>query len=146
MKSIATLGPIGYLPAPGTWASLLTMIIIYLMHIFHFSWLLYAIITILILIIGAYSIKMGQPQFKDHDPREIVIDEMIGCLIAFFCIPFSIGTALVGFVLFRFFDITKICGISWLEHRGKIAGIILDDVGAGLLTNILLHVFMGNVF
>ena len=142
MKRIATLGPIGSLPASGTWASLVTLLIIYILHIMNFSWLVYGIVTLAIALLGTYAVKRSLPQFEHHDPKEVVIDEVLGCMITFLCVPFTLYTALIGFALFRLFDITKIVGISWLERQGKILGVILDDVGAGILSNIILQILL----
>lgn len=138
-KTIATLGPIGYLPAPGTCASLFTLFFIYVLHMLHISWTAYSAIMLAIALIGLNVIKVSQDHFKHHDPSEIVVDELVGCLITFWNIPFSWHTALIGFILFRFFDISKIFGIKWLEKQGKVAGVMLDDIGAGLLSNFILH-------
>lgn len=142
MKHIATVGPIGYLPAPGTCASALTIIGIYLLHVLGVSWGIYTSLTLFVGLVGFYAIQSSQTHFTHHDPREIVIDELLGCLITFWCIPFSWHTALIGFALFRFFDISKIFGIKWLEKQGGVAGIMLDDIGAGILSNILLHIVL----
>jgi phosphatidylglycerophosphatase A len=139
MKYIATLGPIGYLPASGTWASALTILFIYVLRLFNISRMAYSGIMCASIILAWYAIRTSKPYFKNHDPREIVIDEVVGCLIAFWCVPLSWLNAVIGFGLFRFFDITKILGISWLERQGQVAGILLDDIGAGVLSNILLR-------
>lgn len=139
MKWFATLGPIGYLPASGTWASLLTVLFVYGLHCLHASWTIYSCIMLAVAAVGFYAIKVSQPYFKHHDPGEIVIDEVVGCLVTFWCIPFSWTIALIGFALFRFFDISKILGIRWLEQQGVVTGVVLDDIGAGILSNLLLY-------
>lgn len=144
MKWIATLGPIGYLPASGTWASLVTLLVIYGLHALQVSWLLYSAITLAIGLLSIYAIKVCQPYFKHHDPGEIVIDEVLGCFITFLFVPFDtfgIYTPLIGFTLFRFFDITKIFGIRLLERQGGVAGVMLDDIAAGVVSNLIMHGF-----
>lgn len=142
MKRIASLGFIGYLPASGTCASLVTLYGIYVLHALHISSCSYGLITFIAACIGLYAIKHSLPLFKHHDPKEIVIDEVVGCLITFLGIPFNLCTALIGFFLFRFFDITKIMGIGWLERQGKVLGVMLDDVGAGILSNLILQILL----
>lgn len=145
IKRIATLGPIGYLPASGTWASLVTILVIYILQVISISKFVYTSITGPLLLLSMYSIKSSLSFFKHHDPKEIVIDEVLGCWITFLYIPFSWYNVLLGFTLFRFFDITKILGIRWLEHKKGIWGVILDDVAAGVLSNIIMHVFFNYI-
>lgn len=142
MKWIATLGPIGYLPASGTWASLVALGVIYGLHALNISWPIYWLITLAIGILSIYAIKVCQPYFKHHDPGEIVIDEVLGCFITFLCVPFDFYTALIGFILFRFFDITKVLGIRLLERQGGVAGVMLDDIAAGVASNLIMHGFL----
>lgn len=139
MKHIATLGPIGYFPASGTWASLVALAMIVGLHKVYVSWLFYSIITLAIAIIGIYSVKVCHHQFKRHDPGEIVIDEVLGCFITFLFVPVNMYSAMLGFALFRLFDITKMCGIAWLERQPGVWGVMLDDIGAGIVSNIVLH-------
>lgn len=76
---------------------------------------------------------------KKDDPR-IVIDEMVGYQFSMLWISKKIPLILIGFSLFRFFDILKPFPIRHLERRLKGGmGVILDDVIAGIFVNILLH-------
>ena len=136
---IATLGPVGYLPASGTCATAATLGLIYLVHLMHVSWFVYTGITAACALSAWWAIHAAQKYFATSDPREIVIDEVLGCLITFLWIPFTLRTALLGFILFRFFDITKIAGIRFLERSPGAWGIILDDVGAGIISNLFIH-------
>ena len=61
--------------------------------------------------------------FNIEDPSQIVIDEVLGTLITFINIPLELPYIILGFCLFRFFDITKCCGIKRLENIGKGWGI-----------------------
>jgi len=77
------------------------------------------------------------------DPGVIVIDEIVGMLLALAGLPFNVTTAGLGFVLFRVFDITKPFPISYLERRFKGGtGIVLDDVAAGIIANITLRLIL----
>ena len=78
---------------------------------------------------------LGRP---DHP--SIVWDEMVGLWIALCFIPLSWGAVIAGFILFRLFDIIKPWPINWLERRvGGGAGVMLDDVAAGVFANIALR-------
>jgi phosphatidylglycerophosphatase A len=77
------------------------------------------------------------------DPQFVVIDEVAGQLIALIFIPISWKSLLLGFILFRGFDITKPPPVRWLESLPEGTGIVIDDVGAGLyalaVMQLLLH-------
>jgi phosphatidylglycerophosphatase A len=77
------------------------------------------------------------------DPQFIVIDEVAGQLIALIFVPVSWKSLLLGFILFRGFDITKPPPVRWLERLPEGVGIVIDDVGAGLyalaVMQLLLH-------
>jgi len=68
-----------------------------------------------------------------------VIDEVAGQLISFIGIPISWKTLLAGFILFRVFDILKPPPVRQLERIPEGAGIVLDDLGAGLYALVVMH-------
>ena len=79
----------------------------------------------------------------DKDPGCIVIDEVAGMAVTFFAIPFNMYIGFVGFILFRFFDILKPFHIRFLEKRiGVGAGVVIDDIAAGIMSNIILHIIL----
>lgn len=82
---------------------------------------------------------------NDHDPKFVVIDEVIGQLVGLFFVPAKIWNLLVAFILFRFFDIVKPFPIRRLETLRGGWGIVMDDVGAGLYTNLILHILMRGI-
>lgn len=145
--SISTLGKIGYLPAPGTMATIVTIPAIVLIE--NFSFLKQLIFLILLIFFSFFFIKKAIPFFHQKytqqfsiDPSEIVLDEVVGCFITFFYIPLTINTIIIGFILFRFFDITKPLGIKNLEKLNGAKGILLDDIAAGVISNLLLRIFL----
>jgi phosphatidylglycerophosphatase A len=77
------------------------------------------------------------------DPQFVVIDEVAGQLIALIAVPVSWKSLLLGFILFRGFDIVKPPPVRQLEKLPEGAGIVIDDVGAGLyalaVMQIVLH-------
>jgi len=141
-KSIATLGPIGYLPAPGTCATIIAVVLVYLLHILTISYMTYAACVALLCIVAWYAVVHSLDHFRGHDPSEIVIDEVIGCAVTFFMIPLDAWYVIIGFALFRFFDIVKPCGLKKVERMGGAWGILCDDIGAGLLSNVILHMIV----
>ncbi len=69
---------------------------------------------------------------EQRDPSVIVIDEVVGFMVANFMAPPSLIPIAVAFLLFRFFDIVKVYPLSSLEKLPGGAGIVLDDVMAGV--------------
>ncbi len=78
-----------------------------------------------------------------HDPKEVVIDELIGIWITLVGAPVQISVFVVGFLLFRIFDIWKPFPINWVDRRVPGAfGTLLDDVLAGLLASGVLNLLL----
>jgi phosphatidylglycerophosphatase A len=73
------------------------------------------------------------------DPKEVVIDELVGVSIAVAFVPWTFVQVAGAFFLFRLLDITKPGPIRWLEHRLPGAwGVVFDDVLAGLLAGLAM--------
>ncbi len=143
---LATLGPLGYLPAPGTVGSLAAVPFIYAINYFFSQYNYYVSVQLINLIIFtllvSYIIKKANSYFSTKDPREIVLDEFLGCLCAFFLLPITSFTLIFTFLLFRFFDITKIMGIKYLERLPVPWGIVVDDIAAGIIANIIMRIIV----
>lgn len=77
--------------------------------------------------------------YRKHDPQEVVIDEVVGTLITFIGIPMSLYSLVGGFLLFRFFDISKCLGIRKFGNLRGAWGVLLDDCVAGILSNLLMQ-------
>lgn len=136
-KLIASLFFVGYIPfAPGTWASLLTAIVIYSLVPSQYE-LLLAIPIIFAL--GLWSSRTAE-RCWGKDNKRIVIDECLGQTMAFLSVPVTAVNIGLGFVLFRFFDIFKPFPIRQLETRLKGAmAVMVDDLAAGIASNIVLQ-------
>lgn len=125
----ATLGPLGYLPAPGTVGSLVGLCCALIVApLYYFNYFFTALLFFSWIIIF-YALK----QTERTDPQQIILDEFIGMLVPFFFISGTLSSVISSFVLFRFFDITKWCGVSFFEKCPGPCGILLDDCAAGLL-------------
>ena len=125
-------------PGPGTYASVAALLLWYAAaHIFNPSPLTLAIGTAIaatiVTLIGIPAATIVARECGKKDPGHVVIDEVAGQLIALIALPATPGYALVGFFLFRFFDIFKPWPIRSLEKLPEGTGIMLDDVAAGLL-------------
>ncbi|OUS21872.1 phosphatidylglycerophosphatase A [Rhodobacterales bacterium 59_46_T64] len=140
---IATCFHVGHLrPAPGTWGSLAALPMAWGIHqVAGFSGLVAA--TTLVFALGWWATARETREAADHDPSEIVIDEVVGQWIALFTISYGAEFAgvdilklypgwIAGFLLFRLFDITKWGWVGRADRRGDALGVMLDDVIAGL--------------
>lgn len=139
--SIATGFGAGYLPkAPGTWGSLLALPLHFFLRQLtpsHYALALGAIFFIAVITAG-----QAEKILDRKDPGVIVIDEVIGMLITLIAAPDNPLIWLLGFALFRFFDIFKPYPIRLIDQRinGGL-GIVLDDVLAGIYSLIVLQLF-----
>jgi phosphatidylglycerophosphatase A len=135
-------------PGPGTWASAATVLLWYgLANVVSPSQRPPVIICLagLVLCIGIPAATRVARAAGAKDPQFIVIDEVAGQLIALIAVPLAWKTLLTGFILFRVFDIVKPPPVRQLERLPEGAGIVLDDVAAGiyalLVMQILLRIF-----
>ena len=138
---IATFFYSGYLPiAPGTWASLVTTVLVYFISPYWQApvYIQLAIIFVVFLV-GIPAASHAEKHFDKKDPRPCVIDEVAGQMISLLLIPHSIFLYAAGFFIFRFFDIIKPFPIRHLEKAPHGVGIMIDDIAAGLYSLGLLH-------
>ncbi len=143
---ISTGFGIGYLPikkGQGTIASILAFIIYYLMFILLKEPVIWQINLLVILFtLGWLCVKITEEQYGCKDDPRIVIDEIIGYFVSILFLQETLAVALVGLILFRIFDIIKLPIIRRVEKLNGSAGVILDDVVAGVITNIILRFFI----
>ncbi|WP_371224176.1 phosphatidylglycerophosphatase A [Roseovarius sp. 2305UL8-3] len=151
---IGTVCYVGYLrPAPGTWGSLAALPLGWLIHVIGGPWL-FLIAIIAGFIKGVWATAQLTQGTEDHDPSEIVIDEVVGQWIAL--LPLSFGAWHVGanilalwpgwvtaFIAFRAFDILKPGPIGWADRRNDAMGVMLDDVIAGAFAALTVLIFAG---
>ena len=136
---IGTVFNIGKLPlAPGTWSSFFAVLVWYIFFR-ELNPTYFLLINIILFFLGLISSEIIIKNSNDHDPSKIVIDEWVGQWISLLFLPITLINAVIGFILFRFFDISKLKPISYMEKIQGGWGIMLDDVLAGLLTLIILY-------
>ena len=135
---IATGFYTGYLPKiPGTWGSIAAVIIWWFIPE---NYMIQIVIIILGLVVGLFaSTNYVKRKNTMSDPSEVVIDEWVGMWISLFLIPHTYVYFIVGFFLFRLFDITKPLFISKLENLSFGIGIMADDLLAGIYSFALLQ-------
>jgi phosphatidylglycerophosphatase A len=100
----------------------------------------YSAICAVVIAIGTWAAGRVDRMFGTKDNSTIVIDEIAGYLVAMFVIPFTWGYVAAGFFLFRAFDIVKPWPLRRFELIPGGPGVMLDDLGAGVYTNIVLQV------
>jgi len=123
--------------APGTAGTLVGVLIQY--GIRNASPLSYISITFLFCLVGTWAAGRAEIILGRKDSPSIVIDEIAGFLVAMFMVPAGWGYLAAGFVLFRLFDITKPWPLDSLQAVNGGLGIMIDDIGAGIYTNIVLQ-------
>jgi phosphatidylglycerophosphatase A len=143
---VGTFFGIGRLrPGPGTWGSAVTVLLWAALARglapslrTPFAVGLAALVT-LIGIPAATQVARGS---GTKDPQFVVIDEVAGQLVALIAVPLAWKSFLVGFILFRVFDIVKPPPVRQLEALPEGAGIVLDDVAAGFYALGVMHLFL----
>lgn len=148
---IATFARIGYFkPAPGTWGSAAAVPVFWAFNeLGGFGLVVFA--TLVVFIAGLWATQVmtkdATAGTEEHDPSEIVIDEVAGQWIALW--PVAFGAQMMGidsarlwpgylaaFLLFRLFDIWKPSLVGKADRRGDAMGVMLDDVIAGIFAAI----------
>ena len=125
---------------PGTWGSLAALPFWWLLA--PWGILIYGGVVVGLTAMAIYCCGLAEEVLGRHDAPEIVLDEVVGQLVALAGCSGSLGQIMVGVFLFRVFDILKPWPIGWVNnHMTGGLGIVLDDVLAGLLAGLGLAVF-----
>ena len=142
-KLVATFFGTGLLhPGPGSWGSAATVLLWWLLS----RWISPGWQPEAALFLAAVAVLIGIPAATHmarssglKDPQFVVIDEVAGQLITLIAAAGSWQSLLLGFILFRGFDIVKPPPVRQLEHLPEGIGIVLDDVGAGLYALVIMQ-------
>jgi phosphatidylglycerophosphatase A len=141
----ATLGPLGRrLPAPGTWGSLAGLLY-FAVFFYHASIGAVVIASALAVYVAAGICGEAEVRLRKKDPGQVILDEVIVIPLCFLGWRTLLGAAspwvllVLGFALFRLFDIAKPLGIGRLQSLPAGWGVVADDVGAALATCATLH-------
>ncbi|MES2673462.1 MAG: phosphatidylglycerophosphatase A [Pseudomonadota bacterium] len=127
--------------APGTIGTLAAIPVYWIIQ--ELTWPLYVSWLIVTFALGVYWCDRSAKLLGVHDHGGIVWDEFVGYWITMFLAPKSWLCVLLGFVLFRIFDIVKPWPIGWLDQKVEGGfGIMIDDVLAGLYAFICLQIFI----
>jgi phosphatidylglycerophosphatase A len=130
--AIATAGGVGRAPlAPGTVASALTVLVLWLLA--PSSGVLLALL-VAVTALGTWASGQAERSLGGKDPGAIVIDEVAGMTLSVLAVPLTPAVALVGFLLFRIFDVTKPFPAGVSQRLAGGIGVMVDDLIAGLYT------------
>jgi len=151
-RLVATVFGVGNLrPAPGTWGSAAAIPLAWGLHGLG-GFPLFGAATIIVFFVGWWATAAATRGQSNHDPSEIVIDEVAGQWIALW--PLSAGLWFAGaapwlfpypgwvgaFLLFRLFDIWKPGPVGWADGMNTPLGVMLDDVIAGVFAAIIVSI------
>ena len=144
-KNLFTLFGIGKLPASGTFGSFLTLLIYFILQK-YFNNLTIIMLLIFVTLYSLIFLNKTIKNFKQKDPKEIVIDEYIGQMIPLIACGNNIYLILVAFISFRFFDITKIYPANIFDKKieGPL-GVIGDDIISGIYSLIIIFIIKYNL-
>ncbi len=127
---------LGELPAGGTWGSLVGWVLAW-------SFPDQRLLLFLVLCAFGYGFTLiAEQSFGSKDPAAFVLDEVCGMMLSVLWLPKTVPVYAAAFVLFRIFDIWKPCPISLLQKMKHPFSIMHDDIGAGLIVNLFLHLFI----
>jgi phosphatidylglycerophosphatase A len=139
---IATVGYCGYFPiAPGTVGSAAGLVF-YLLVWWAQSPLFEAGLILLLFAVGVWAGTTSERYFGGIDPGPIVLDEVVGMLITLAFIPVGIVGALIGFFLFRLFDVLKPFPAGRFEKLHGGLGVMADDAMAAIYANLVLRLVL----
>ena len=125
---------------PGTLASLLSLAFGWIILNYTNTYIFLLVIIVYASISYFYTVEYIKTQ-KDKDPREVVADEVVAMWTILLFVPINIQQYILCFVIFRFFDISKIYPINIIEKKYKNAfGIFADDIMAAIYTIILIKI------
>ncbi len=138
--SVFGIGLIG--KGGGTLASLALCLFLYLcvlLRMSSFTWLVF--FALVIMIIGI-PVSTAAEKYWGKDSNKIVIDEVLGMAVGLLFLPINLKTLLIGLILFRFFDIAKPLYIKKMENFKGGWGVMMDDLLAGIYTNIVIQILI----
>lgn len=154
IKTLATFFGLGLVPYISGTAGSLGAIPIFI-FLARLPWPLYFLTTLTLTLLAIWISALALPLFQDpqkpSDPCHIVIDEVVGFLWALGIVRYAgfwdpkeglFWLLALGFVFFRFFDITKLGWVGWSERKWPGAvGVVMDDVFAGLFAGLASILF-----
>ena len=140
--AIATVFKAGYIPiAPGTVGSIIGLLVFWLIKDYA-SFTIEMFVAAALFFAGVWASTIVEQVLERHDPGVVIVDEVVGMLVALMLLPSTITVIFLAFLLFRVFDIIKPYPARWCEQLSRGWGIMMDDVVAGLYVNVLIHIIL----
>lgn len=138
IKLITSFFYLGHSPfMPGTLGSLVGLLVYFLVKN---NEVLYAFSILFLFTLGVIFAGEAEKIYKRKDPGMIIIDEACGMLLALFFVPISMFSVILGFFLFRIFDILKPPPAKRMERLTGSLGVMFDDIIAAIYTNLILQI------
>ncbi len=143
---LATFGYVGHFPiAPGTAGSAAALVLYAALRYVAPPAMLPAIdlgVIVVLFVVGCWAGTVAERHYGRTDPGAVVLDEVIGMLMTLWLVPVTWKGALVGFLLFRAFDIVKPFPARQCERLHGGLGIMADDGVAGIYGNLSLRLIL----
>ena len=140
--AIATVFKAGYIPiAPGTVGSIIGLLVFWLIKDYT-SFTIEMFVAAALFFAGVWASTIVEQVLERHDPGVVIVDEVVGMVVALMLLPPTITVMFLAFLLFRVFDIIKPYPARWCEQLSRGWGIMMDDVVAGLYVNVLIHIIL----
>lgn len=138
IRIISTFFYVGFFPfIPGTAGSIAGLSIYLLVKN---NVVIYILTLAMLLILGFLTSGRAEQLMQKKDPSCVVIDEVCGMLLSLMFVPYDIKLVIIAFIIFRALDTLKPFPVGRLERMKGSMGIMMDDVAAGIYTNIILQV------
>ena len=138
--TIATTFGIGYVPvAPGTFGSAAGLALWVLLPA---SVAVQGATIVALFVMGSIAGNAAERHFGRTDPRQVVIDEVMGMLITLFLNPVGLRGAFLGFLIFRAADVIKPYPANRLEQLHGGVGVMADDAMAAIYANLGLRAIL----
>ena len=138
-RIIATFFYVGRIPlAPGTWGTAAAIPLYYLISGIPDSY--YIVLTLIVILVSVWASGVTERLYRITDPGFIVADEVCGYLVTMILVPPTLTNIILGFFLFRIFDVIKPPPSRQMERVQGGWGVVLDDVLAGVYACVLLHI------
>lgn len=136
---VASFGYVGFFPiAPGTAGSLAALTLFAFVRWVGMPAFELGMIAA-VLAVGIWSANGAERALGQKDPGPIVIDEVLGMLITLAIIPVSVAGVVLGFLLFRVFDVVKPFPADRMERMPGGLGVMMDDLVAGVYAHLVLR-------
>jgi phosphatidylglycerophosphatase A len=140
---VATVLGVGYMPvAPGTFGSLVGLLI---WPLLPRSAAVQAAVILVLLAAGSAAGTVAERYYERRDPRQVVLDEVMGMLITLYLVPVGWLAAVVGFLFFRLADVVKPFPANRFEALPGGLGVMADDGMAGVYAALALRIVLAFV-